>query len=862
MKKLIGILLVLAMVMTFVPMTVLAEETAEKTTISVIAVQYGNQTKSWWGEFEQIYEEQNPDVDLVIDVPSWNDIYTIVDTRIVNGEGPDILNIDAFAQYQADGMLLPVEAYMSESTYAKFNQDFLDQSKVGGTVWAVPDLTSARAMYYNKDMLETIGAKVPTDWNEVWDACEKIKDYYGDAVIPWALDVSANEGQAAFGLYTWNCGPGGFTDASGNWALNSPENVEIIWYMVQGMYEHGLTNGTDLSRYDIQSLFDDGQVAMTIAPDSFRFMLDGSENGVNYGVAPIPAFAHDGVSMGVMDRMMCFDNDYTEEELAAITAFFDLFYDDEIHVAWTQMEGFLPATSTGAALLGEMDPDMAVWEDVLANCEFYPVNKPEWRDVRNGVIEVLAQIIEGGDVQQLLDDLQARITGETETPDPADKTQISVMAPWYGGESEEWWNRFEVDFEAEYETVDLLLTTVSWNDIYNELNARIEMGNTPDILNIDSFAEYQANGMLLPVEAYMSESTYAKFYQGFLDQSKADGQIWAVPDLTSADTLYYNTRIFEELGLEAPTNWAEVQEASAIIKETMGDEVIPWGLDVSGNNGQAAFAYYTWANGGGFVDEEGNWALNSPENVEAIEYAVDLYEKGYANGTDLPVYEIDGMFARGEVAMTITSGTAWLEGMDYGVALIPANEGKSSSSIGIMDRMMCFDNGYTEEELAAVTAFFDFFYDDERHVAWTQMEGFLPATATGAALLAEQNPAMAVWEEALASCKFYPADKAEWWDVRRGVIDVLAQAFEGGDVQQLLDDLQARITGAGEEPGDMDGDGNVDETDVIQLLWYILFPDDYEIIGDADFNHDGNVDEDDVIYLLWYTLFPEDYPIN
>ena len=62
--------------------------------------------------------------------------------------------------------------------------------------------------------------------------------------------------------------------------------------------------------------------------------------------------------------------------------------------------------------------------------------------------------------------------------------------------------------------------------------------------------------------------------------------------------------------------------------------------------------------------------------------------------------------------------------------------------------------------------------------------------------------------------------------------------------------------------GDINGDTNVDETDVIHLLWYTLFPDDYEIIGDADFNDDGNVDEDDVIYLLWHTLFPEDYPLN
>ena len=62
-------------------------------------------------------------------------------------------------------------------------------------------------------------------------------------------------------------------------------------------------------------------------------------------------------------------------------------------------------------------------------------------------------------------------------------------------------------------------------------------------------------------------------------------------------------------------------------------------------------------------------------------------------------------------------------------------------------------------------------------------------------------------------------------------------------------------------PGDMDGDGVLDDKDVAQLLWHTLFPDSYEIAGNADFTGDGQVDDADVAYLLWHTLFPEKYPI-
>ena len=160
MKKFFALLLALTMVMG---LTACGNGgSGEDVTINVIAAQYGQQTADWWKGFEADFEEAYDNIDLVVDVVSWNDIYTVVNTRIGNNNAPDILNIDVFADYQAEGLLLPAEEYISKETYAKFYQSFLDQSVVDGTVWAVPDLASARAMYYNKDILEAAGCEVPT----------------------------------------------------------------------------------------------------------------------------------------------------------------------------------------------------------------------------------------------------------------------------------------------------------------------------------------------------------------------------------------------------------------------------------------------------------------------------------------------------------------------------------------------------------------------------------------------------------------------------------------------------------------------------------------------------------------------------
>ena len=73
------------------------------------------------------------------------------------------------------------------------------------------------------------------------------------------------------------------------------------------------------------------------------------------------------------------------------------------------------------------------------------------------------------------------------------------------------------------------------------------------------------------------------------------------------------------------------------------------------------------------------------------------------------------------------------------------------------------------------------------------MEGFLPATTTGGEALAAKDEAMAEWIDIVGSCKFYPTAKAEWADVKQGVINAEQNALLGESVQDQLDSLQSEI---------------------------------------------------------------------
>ncbi len=390
--------------------------------LDVIICQYGPNTNEWFlgsgmdgSNFVEKFEAENPDIKLNLDVVSWNDVYTEVDTRIANNNAPDILNIDVFANYANDGLLLPVSDYCPDELYSDFFPSFIEQSVIDDTVWAVPDLASARALFCNADIFEEVGIDYPTTWSELEDACQAIIDFYEGEVYPWGVDMTTDEGQAAFAYYTWGNG-GGFVDENGDWAVNSAENAEALKFALS-LVENGYTNPNPATqtRYDLQDMFAAGKLAMLIAPNQLPTYVADKGGDINMVTVNIPAAdGKESSSVGVMDRVMAFKDDSAEDQEArneAIGKFLTFFYDPENYVGWVSMEGFLPAVNSAVESLVEADPSFEAWLDVLGGCQFYPTAKAEWDQVKQGVIAAEQNALTGSDIAAELDALQAELVG-------------------------------------------------------------------------------------------------------------------------------------------------------------------------------------------------------------------------------------------------------------------------------------------------------------------------------------------------------------------------------------------------------------------------------------------------------------------
>ncbi|MEX1345761.1 MAG: extracellular solute-binding protein, partial [Candidatus Limnocylindrales bacterium] len=79
--------------------------TAQTTSIEMIAAQYTDEMQPYFDDLAARFMEENPDIEVTVQVVNWNDIDQVVTTRIATGEPPDIANLNYFAAFAADDLL-------------------------------------------------------------------------------------------------------------------------------------------------------------------------------------------------------------------------------------------------------------------------------------------------------------------------------------------------------------------------------------------------------------------------------------------------------------------------------------------------------------------------------------------------------------------------------------------------------------------------------------------------------------------------------------------------------------------------------------------------------------------------------------
>lgn len=173
-------------------------------------LQYKPEAAAYFDKVEDEFNATHDDIHLTIS--SHNDASTIMRTRFVREDYPDIIGIGGdinYSYYVDADILADVSDYPGMADIKQSYIDILESLEIVPTegTYGVPYVANAAGILYNKDMFEEHGWEIPESWDELIDLCEEIKSegilpfYFGfrdtwTCLAPWnslAVDLAPSD---------------------------------------------------------------------------------------------------------------------------------------------------------------------------------------------------------------------------------------------------------------------------------------------------------------------------------------------------------------------------------------------------------------------------------------------------------------------------------------------------------------------------------------------------------------------------------------------------------------------------------------------------------------------------------------------
>jgi multiple sugar transport system substrate-binding protein len=221
---------------------------------------------------------------------------------------------------------------------------------------------------------------------------------------------------------------------------------------------------------------------------------------------------------------------------------------------------------------------------------------------------------------------------------------------------------------------------------------------------------------------------------------------------------------------------------------------VGYGLPLGPEEAQAETLLWFLGNNGGYQDSSGKWIINSPQNVETLQFLQSMVKSGVTepnpgtkNRTDLWQD-----FAAGKIGMIngspalipIIQSAGVLKTSDWASVPIPGKNGPLSTTLGVCDNVAAFKpNGHQSQ----IKKFLDFAYQDKYQLQFDKEYDLLPAT-TSASKALSSDPIFAPFLKALPNAHQYPSNTS-WANVKTQLQHTIGTAITGNP-KSVLDTLQ------------------------------------------------------------------------
>lgn len=283
---------------------------------------------------------------------------------------------------------------------------------------------------------------------------------------------------------------------------------------------------------------------------------------------------------------------------------------------------------------------------------------------------------------------------QTETPEPtsapAAGEPVTILWAFWGSPAEAETHQMVADaFMAEHPNITVETMVEPWSDYFTKVQTLWASGDSsviPDILFLWPTPRYAAEGVLENLDPWIEQSGYDldDYWPALLESAKYNGSVYGFPRDIGLEVLYYNKDIFDEVGLDYPTEgwtWDDLSAAAEklTVVESSG-RVARYALGMEGGK----YALWIVQNKGSILDDMRNpskCTLAEPAAVEAIEFFASMMDENYAM-RDANLSQAGGdaaVFQSGQVAMIIQNASrvsAFNQAdMNYDVATVPIPKG-------------------------------------------------------------------------------------------------------------------------------------------------------------------------------------------
>ncbi|WP_425051597.1 ABC transporter substrate-binding protein [Psychromarinibacter sp. S121] len=384
---------------------------AEAGTVRVTIPEYSSNTLPYFEQAAEAFMAENPDTTIELEMVPWTALQQKLVTDISGGVNADLAVIGTrwILDYAELGVIEPLDDYITEEFSSRFFEVFLTPSVIDGTNYGLPIAASARAMFYNKDILSAAGYDAPpATWEELMEVSAAIKESAPDDVFAYGLQGKSTETDVYFYYPMWSYG-GTILTEDGKSNVNTEAGLTALT-MYKEMIENGYTQPgvVDYARADIETLFKQGKLGMIITGPFVSKQIQEQSPDLNYGLAKVPEGTN-FATYGVTDSIVMFENSEVKEEA---WAFLDFLFSNEQRVKFDEAEGFLPVNRFEAEQPQFADnEDLKVFTSLLADAHFAPL-VGGWEEIADATLTNLQAVYLGqAEPADALAEIEAAVNG-------------------------------------------------------------------------------------------------------------------------------------------------------------------------------------------------------------------------------------------------------------------------------------------------------------------------------------------------------------------------------------------------------------------------------------------------------------------